>query len=361
MTSTLFILQIVLAILITTLVLLQKSSSIGLGAYSGSNESLFGAKGPAGFLTKATFILALLFVINTLVLGYMYSKENKKSAVDTIDKVVPAPKTAPKPFAPPAPATNSTPTKASASNKATNTNEDTAKKEQSKENATNTAKQQSTAKESNNKEATTNVDNQTPTNKETTTNTSNNTDSTTKESATNPTNNENETATKESDNKAKEATTNTQAKKDENTNSDANKNSVQAKSNTQSNTNSKKDELESKIKDILHTKSIKFATDSSFLDNSSIDTIKEIANILKKYPNVVVEIGGHTDNSGNEAANKKLSQERVDSVKKALVEFGVNEANLKAVGYGSSKPLVDNSTPENRAKNRRVEFRVIQK
>ncbi len=92
MTSTLFIIQIVLAILITIAVLLQKSSSIGLGAYSGSNESLFGAKGPAGFLTKITFALGLLFVINTLALGYFYSQENKKSAVDTIEKVIPAPK-----------------------------------------------------------------------------------------------------------------------------------------------------------------------------------------------------------------------------------------------------------------------------
>jgi len=95
MTSTLFILQIVLSILITILVLLQKSSSIGLGAYSGSNESLFGAKGPAGVLTKATFAVAFLFVVNTLALGYLYTKENKKSVVDTIDKVVPAPKSAP--------------------------------------------------------------------------------------------------------------------------------------------------------------------------------------------------------------------------------------------------------------------------
>jgi len=98
MTSTLFIVQIVLAILITIAVLLQKSSSIGLGAYSGSNESLFGAKGPAGFLTKITFALALLFVINTLALGYFYAKENKKSAVDTIEKVIPA--ATPKPFKP---------------------------------------------------------------------------------------------------------------------------------------------------------------------------------------------------------------------------------------------------------------------
>ncbi len=98
MSSILFIIQIVLAILIVIAVLLQKSSSLGLGAYSGSNESLFGAKGPAGFLAKLTFVLGLLFVINTLALGYLYSKESKKSVVDTISKVVPAPKTAPAPF-----------------------------------------------------------------------------------------------------------------------------------------------------------------------------------------------------------------------------------------------------------------------
>jgi preprotein translocase subunit SecG len=91
MANVLFVLQIVLSILIVIVVLLQKSSSIGLGAYSGSNDSLFGAKGPAGFLTKLTFILALLFVTNTLALGYLYSKESNKSAVDTIDKVIPAP------------------------------------------------------------------------------------------------------------------------------------------------------------------------------------------------------------------------------------------------------------------------------
>jgi len=103
MTSALFIVQIVLAILITISVLLQKSSSIGLGAYSGSNESLFGAKGPAGFLTKITFVLALLFVANTLALGYLYSKDSTASAVDkvkTIEQVIPAPTTTKAPAAP---------------------------------------------------------------------------------------------------------------------------------------------------------------------------------------------------------------------------------------------------------------------
>ena len=84
MTSTLIVIQVVLAIAIIITVLLQKSSSIGLGAYSGSNESMFGAKGPASFLAKATFVLALLFVVNTLALGYLYNQDKNQSVVDKI-------------------------------------------------------------------------------------------------------------------------------------------------------------------------------------------------------------------------------------------------------------------------------------
>jgi len=84
MTSTLFALQFILAIILTILVLLQKSSSMGLGAYSGSNDSVFGAKGPANFLTKATFSIGLLFVLNTLSLGYLYNQEKLASAVDEV-------------------------------------------------------------------------------------------------------------------------------------------------------------------------------------------------------------------------------------------------------------------------------------
>ena len=92
MTSTLLIVQFVLAILLTIIILLQKSSSMGLGAYSGSNDSLFGAKGPANFLTKATLGLGLAFVINTVVLGYLYNEQRNQSAVDTIktDSLIPA-------------------------------------------------------------------------------------------------------------------------------------------------------------------------------------------------------------------------------------------------------------------------------
>jgi preprotein translocase subunit SecG len=81
-TSLLLIIQIVLVIILVIAVLLQKSSSIGLGAYSGSNESVFGAKGPASFLAKTTFVIGFLFVVNTITLGYMYSQSAQSSVVD---------------------------------------------------------------------------------------------------------------------------------------------------------------------------------------------------------------------------------------------------------------------------------------
>lgn len=84
MTSILLITQIVLVVLLTIAVLLQKSSSIGLGAYSGSNESVFGAKGPSSFLAKTTFFLGFLFVANTITLGYFYAQAKEASVVDTM-------------------------------------------------------------------------------------------------------------------------------------------------------------------------------------------------------------------------------------------------------------------------------------
>ncbi len=83
-TSFLLIVQIVLVVMIVIAVLLQKSSSIGLGAYSGSNESVFGAKGPNSFLAKATFTIGFLFVVNTITLGYMYSQLAQASVVDDL-------------------------------------------------------------------------------------------------------------------------------------------------------------------------------------------------------------------------------------------------------------------------------------
>ena len=112
MTSILLIVQIALVVLLTLAVLLQKSSSIGLGAYSGSNESVFGAKGPGNFLSKVTFLLGFLFIANTVAMGYFYKKSHNVSVVDTIvqETSVPAPVVAPSadPVAPAAPAQEET-------------------------------------------------------------------------------------------------------------------------------------------------------------------------------------------------------------------------------------------------------------
>ena len=109
MASTLLIVQLVLTILIIIAVLLQKSSSMGLGAYSGGNDTMFGAKGPANFLVKITFTLGALFVINTIALGFTYNSERQKSVVDTLNtnSLIPQapvhPAVAPAPTAPVAP------------------------------------------------------------------------------------------------------------------------------------------------------------------------------------------------------------------------------------------------------------------
>jgi len=84
MISLLILLQFIIVVVICIAVLLQKSSSIGLGAYSGSNESLFGAKGPAGFLAKFTFVMGILLIANTISLGYLYNKTSKDSLAEKI-------------------------------------------------------------------------------------------------------------------------------------------------------------------------------------------------------------------------------------------------------------------------------------
>jgi len=100
MTGILMIVQIILVIAITVLVLLQRSESMGLGAYSSSNNSVFGAGGPMNFLTKATMTLGLLFVLNTLTLVYLYNKQANTSALDNVKVKQVVPQNTPVPQAP---------------------------------------------------------------------------------------------------------------------------------------------------------------------------------------------------------------------------------------------------------------------
>lgn len=75
-----------------------------------------------------------------------------------------------------------------------------------------------------------------------------------------------------------------------------------------------------------------------------------------KNSHLKFEIGGHTDSDGSAELNNKLSQSRAETVKQQLVNMGIDAARLSTKGYGSTKPIADNSNPENKARNRRVEF-----
>ncbi len=102
-----------------------------------------------------------------------------------------------------------------------------------------------------------------------------------------------------------------------------------------------------------------FETNKYELQKESFPELNRLAEFLKTNPTVKIEISGHTDNVGSESYNKNLSQQRANTVKQYLISQGCNKNQLISVGYGESKPVETNATEEGRAKNRRVEFKVI--
>ncbi len=104
-----------------------------------------------------------------------------------------------------------------------------------------------------------------------------------------------------------------------------------------------------------------FETGKATLEPASDDQLHNVAAILKAYPKVNIKIGGYTDNTGDKAANQKLSEERAQNVKAELEKLGVEPSRLAAQGYGEDHPVADNSTEEGRQKNRRISMRVTAK
>jgi outer membrane protein OmpA-like peptidoglycan-associated protein len=94
---------------------------------------------------------------------------------------------------------------------------------------------------------------------------------------------------------------------------------------------------------------------------NSHHTLNRLVQFLNDNPTIVIELGGHTDNTGMSDLNVKLSLNRVESVKSYLIAQGISISRMTAKGYGSLKPLVENSNESNRKMNRRVEFKIIKK
>ena len=106
---------------------------------------------------------------------------------------------------------------------------------------------------------------------------------------------------------------------------------------------------------------IQFEFSKATIKHESFEILGEVAAILTNHPEINVEVQGHTDAVGSDEANKKLSQARAEAVRDHFIDIHMIEpVRLLPIGYGESQPVADNETDEGRAKNRRVDFVVLE-
>jgi outer membrane protein OmpA-like peptidoglycan-associated protein len=105
---------------------------------------------------------------------------------------------------------------------------------------------------------------------------------------------------------------------------------------------------------------IQFKLGSAEILPESFGLLDEIFDVMKDNPQIeLLQIEGHTDSTGGAAINRKLSQERAGSVRKYLIDKGIEGKRLTAKGFGPDKPIADNGTDAGREANRRVEFNIV--
>jgi len=121
------------------------------------------------------------------------------------------------------------------------------------------------------------------------------------------------------------------------------------------------DKLEAAITsgDSFVLEGLNFEYNNNTLTAESKVILADVVSTLKKNKDVKIVVEGHTDDKGNDAFNKSLSQRRADSIKNSMIKSGISSARLKAVGFGERHPIATNGTEEGRAKNRRIEFKII--
>ncbi len=115
---------------------------------------------------------------------------------------------------------------------------------------------------------------------------------------------------------------------------------------------------ENVIKSFLKKDKINFKSGNAVISAKSYGLLDNLANIIKRCPDNLVDIQGHTDSTGTKAGNKLLSAQRAEAVYNRLIANGIDKSRLSSQGLGQSTPIAPNNTPTNRAKNRRIEFKL---
>ena len=116
--------------------------------------------------------------------------------------------------------------------------------------------------------------------------------------------------------------------------------------------------INARVNEMLNSNAITFDIDKDMLSKDSQSKIDTAIPFVNQFPNVVVTISGYCDESGSPELNNELSKKRAESVKQYLISKGLKAENFQTAGLGFSNPVAPNTTPENRAKNRRVVFSV---
>jgi outer membrane protein OmpA-like peptidoglycan-associated protein len=118
-----------------------------------------------------------------------------------------------------------------------------------------------------------------------------------------------------------------------------------------------------KTEQIHITERVEFETDSAKLQRVSHKVLDQVVEVLRKNPDIeLIEVQGHTDNTGTADHNRQLSQARAESVRDYLVTSGkIAAARVQAKGYGQDRTLASNDTAEGKQKNRRVEFHILRR
>ncbi len=111
--------------------------------------------------------------------------------------------------------------------------------------------------------------------------------------------------------------------------------------------------------ELVMPSNITFKLNSSDISSTFYDVLDSVAIVLEEYDKTNIYIYGHTDSTGTDEINDKLSKERADSVSRYLISRGINSPRITSLGYGSKYPIASNNTEDGRAQNRRVEIEIL--